>query len=274
MKNKWIYFWIGIFYYPIFHSQDIQIIPENIPITDCTIKNWHLSQRLDSIERYTDTLCSHVDLRWLRVEANDAEVKSKINRTLDDAFFQFFTEVFWDDGDDAWNMWLDTFFVNPKHHSSELYTTATQYWIKKTFIDMTLGMYNMSNQKQILTIAVGYDAFNGGAHAFQSSKVFNFDASSGKQIELSDCFDSNALKLLEKFAQMEWMQNDPDSIFSLSEHPFFLSSNFQFDNNGLHLLYNTYEIGPYAMGPPEILIPTEIYKPLIQPTCLVAQLYK
>lgn len=255
-------------------SQNIRLVPEHIPITDCTLKNWHLTQPLDSIEWFTDTLCSHVDLEFLYVETTNIPLKTLIDSTLDAAFYEFYLTLFEDDLDSKWNHWLDTFLIHPYYHSREIYVSGAQYWLKKNYIDMTLGMYDMTENNDIATIAVGLDAFTGGAHAFQSSKVFNFDIQHAKRINLTDCFTAETLPLIEKFAYINWLQNDPDSIFGLTDYNFFVSPHFIFDSAGLHLLYDAYVIGPYALGPPEIIIPMEFCRPLMNPECTVARVYR
>jgi hypothetical protein len=276
MKSKWLILLgcISLMIYSKARSQKPRLFPEHIPITDCTIRNWHLTQPTDSIDWFTDTLCSHADFEFLYVETPHIALKMLMDSTLDRAFYEYYLTLFEDEMDPKWNSWLDTFLIQPHYHSREMYVTGAQYWLKHNYIDMSLGMYDMSENTEILTIAVGLDAYTGGAHAFQSSQIFNFDIAHSRILHLEDCFPPEHLPLIEKFAQLEWLQNDPDSIFALSDYDFFLSPHFIFDENGLHLMYNAYEIGPYVMGAPEIIIPMEICRPLLHPTSWIARVYK
>ena len=276
MENRriLIYIVISLLISQEVNGQKVRLIPEHIPLRDCSQRDWHLSQPTDSIFWFTDTLCSQVDLEFLHVECDDSSLQKLVQSTLDNAFLEYFFALFEDDVDEKWNHWIDTFFVDPQHHSPELYVSTIQYWLKKNFIEVNLGMYDLTEGTEILTVGLGYDAFTGGAHPFRSSKIFNFDIQQAKRIELSDCFTSETLPLIEKFAYMVWLQNDPDSIFGLTDYDFFISPNFIFDSSGLHLLYDAYDIGPYALGPPEIIIPMEICKPLLRSDCKIATIYK
>ncbi len=94
--------------------------------------------------------------------------------------------------------------------------------------------------------------YYGAAHGFGYSRYFHFNDITGKKIGLEQLFDSVELTLLTNFTlrklQQEMNHEWDDSISS----DFFLTENFLLTNEGISFFYDAYEIGPYAMGYPEI----------------------
>lgn len=94
--------------------------------------------------------------------------------------------------------------------------------------------------------------YYGAAHGFGYSRYFHFNDITGKEIGLEQLFDTAELVLLTNFTlrklQQEMKHEWDDSISS----NFFLTENFLLTNEGISFFYDAYEIGPYAMGYPEI----------------------
>ncbi len=114
----------------------------------------------------------------------------------------------------------------------------------------------------------------GGAHGYGGKSYVNFDTQTYKKLTLSDLFkleDKLQLISLLENSLIEWSDRHDDSSpkgaglqergfqFSLDYIPeesqdwsnnkgWYLSQNFYFDLKGLHVVYNPYEIGPYAFG--------------------------
>jgi hypothetical protein len=83
---------------------------------------------------------------------------------------------------------------------------------------------------------------------------------------LAQLFDTDDLTLLTNFALNKFqaeMNHEWDE--SLTDD-FFLTENFLLSDEGISFFYNAYEIGPYAMGYPEINITWNEIK-----TCLSRQ---
>lgn len=94
--------------------------------------------------------------------------------------------------------------------------------------------------------------YYGAAHGFGYSRYFHFNDITGKEIGLEQLSDSFELTLLTNFTlrklQQEMNHEWDDSI----SNDFFLTENFLLTNEGISFYYDAYEIGPYAMGYPEI----------------------
>lgn len=108
--------------------------------------------------------------------------------------------------------------------------------------------------------------YYGAAHGFGYSRYFHFNKITGKEMGLEQLFDTDDLTLLANFALNKLkveMNHEWDE--SLTED-FFLTENFLLSDEGISFLYDAYEIGPYAMGYPEINITWSEIK-----TCLSRQ---
>jgi hypothetical protein len=103
----------------------------------------------------------------------------------------------------------------------------------------------------------------GGVHPFGTTLFVNFEISTGKAVGITDLLREGALPALESIAEASFRREHKLSPSeSLSEHSynfpgdrFRLNHNFGIGERELVFLFNTYEIGPGAMGPTEIRIP-------------------
>ena len=59
-----------------------------------------------------------------------------------------------------------------------------------------------------------------------------------------------------------------DYISGYNSDKFFATENWRFDKNGLTFLYQSYEIGAYSLGRPELTIPTKDLQGIVRPEIL------
>ena len=139
--------------------------------------------------------------------------------------------------------------------------------------------YYMSNTNKImfqsdslLSYAVEYSDYTGGAHGSYAITYTNIDLNNLVTITEEDLFIPNYKKPLTEIILQQLMKtNNVSSPDSLLEIGFFdindiePNNNFWLDNNGLHYSFNQYEIAPYAMGVIDVAVPynelTAILKP-------------
>lgn len=111
-------------------------------------------------------------------------------------------------------------------------------------------MYQSDN---IISIALTSYMNTGGAHGNLIITFFNFNAQTGKTISNTDLF--NDKKAFYKLAKT-YFQNNVDVKKTLFEpENFVLPANIGYSDEGITLLYNTYEIAPYSEGVIEFTIP-------------------
>ncbi len=107
--------------------------------------------------------------------------------------------------------------------------------------------------EEITTISITSYVNTGGAHGILNISFLNFDNSNGQRIINKDLFkDIDGFK---KIAQIHFKETikEKDVIFENNE--FELPTNIAYTEDGIVLLYNTYEIAPYSTGIIEFAIP-------------------
>lgn len=113
---------------------------------------------------------------------------------------------------------------------------------------------------EIVSIAISSYTNTGGAHGNSVITFYNFDAISGTILQNEDLI--NDLESFTKIAEehfrtdvkLEASESIDDYFFG---EPFHLPANIGFNEEGMILLYNTYEVASYAMGITEFTIPFE-----------------
>ncbi len=106
-----------------------------------------------------------------------------------------------------------------------------------------------------LVYLIDLDMFEGGAHPIRQQLVMNFDAKTGKQIQLDDLFVQGYQYPLNDLL-MEELKNVTKckSLEELHEQDYLLTmdiyapQNFILGDDEITFIYNPYEIAPYSKG--------------------------
>jgi len=112
---------------------------------------------------------------------------------------------------------------------------------------------------ELICVSINSYLDTGGAHGNTVVRFLNFDAQTGKLLEKKDLInDMEAFsKIVEEKFQAQIKPQDQDE----TTEDFFFGMDFQipesigFNDEGVVILYNTYEIASYAQGITEYLIP-------------------
>jgi len=105
----------------------------------------------------------------------------------------------------------------------------------------------------IISLAITNYQNTGGAHGNVVINFLNFDALTGDSISNSDLFsDFSAFESLAKDHFYKEISDKKEDYFEPDN--FILPANMGLNDEGLILLYNTYEIAPYSSGITEIHI--------------------
>lgn len=116
-------------------------------------------------------------------------------------------------------------------------------------------------QGKVVTVVLNSSSYLGGAHGSAAQHYYNFDLKKQKQIELEDLLRPQKKAVLEKLAHeafKTWVTDSKlaDNVADYEQAwPFKLSNNFLLGEQGLILQYGEYEIGPYVVGLPRLVIP-------------------
>ncbi|MEM6515542.1 MAG: DUF3298 and DUF4163 domain-containing protein [Bacteroidota bacterium] len=112
---------------------------------------------------------------------------------------------------------------------------------------------------ELITIAINSYSFTGGAHGNTIIRLFNFDAQTGKALSKEDLISD--LKTFSKIAEQYFEEKTAPKNELGTMQDYFYGEDFQwpetmgFNEEGVILLYNTYEIASYAEGITEFTIP-------------------
>jgi hypothetical protein len=142
------------------------------------------------------------------------------------------------------------------------------------FPDVNEGWYYIADvvvenfTDKILCLSVNDEYYTGGAHGGSGSSFINFNAASGIVMVLDDLlkpgYEGDLTKAGERaFRLARNISTDvnlADEGFEFEGGYFHLNENYGFRPEGIVFFYNIYEIGPYVLGPTEILIPYEEIK--------------
>ena len=108
---------------------------------------------------------------------------------------------------------------------------------------------------ELTSISITSYANTGGAHGNTSINFLNFNSVTGEKLPLEDLF--NNLPAFKKIAKEYFDQAIEDKNGLFNPETFELPENIGFTEEGVILLYNSYEIAPYTTGIIEFTIPIE-----------------
>lgn len=154
---------------------------------------------------------------------------------------------------------IDSFISQHQSFSQEV--DFPQRWSFNVFFDV------LENNDNSLSILLNTDIYTGGAHPLNDICILSFNTETGKKMIISDILkNEKALKslIVKEFRRKRNLSdtvNLTDEGFYSNEWP--LPRNFALLSQGLYIVYNAYEIGPYVLGSTELLIPIDAIKPLL-----------
>ncbi|MBV6552361.1 RsiV family protein [Acinetobacter sp. UGAL515B_02] len=132
----------------------------------------------------------------------------------------------------------------------------------------------LKSQQPVATIVLNTSSYLGGAHGSAMQEYYNFDLKQQKQLHLNDLLLAKQKVALEKLAHeafKAWVIESKLAT-SVDEYEqawkFKLSDNFLLGDDGLILQYGEYEIGPYAVGLPRLVIPYSQLGGILKPEYL------
>jgi len=112
----------------------------------------------------------------------------------------------------------------------------------------------MYQSSEIISIALSTYINTGGAHGILTIRFLNFDPGSGLKLENDKLFnDIEALGAIAKSYFNEFIEENDSVVFDPDK--FSLPQNIGFEEEGIVMLYNTYEVAPYASGIIQFTIP-------------------
>ncbi|HKZ02257.1 MAG TPA: DUF3298 domain-containing protein [Pyrinomonadaceae bacterium] len=130
-------------------------------------------------------------------------------------------------------------------------------------------------------ISIQFDVgtyYSGAAHPNSNSRVFNFDVKKVRTLKLGDLFKPGAkyLQALSSYSVKDLKRQstakgadgmlDDASIESGAGATAKNYENWTITKKGLGIIFDAYQVGPYAAGPQYVLVPYSALKEMIDPT--------
>lgn len=120
----------------------------------------------------------------------------------------------------------------------------------------------------LISVGITTEIFSGGAHGYKTLTFLNFDPATGKLLTKKDILKEEFTAFVEERFREEQGIPENESInstgFWFENETFTLPENIGFSENKIILVYNSYEIAPYAAGEIKIEIPLEEVRPFIR----------
>ena len=141
-------------------------------------------------------------------------------------------------------------------------------------ISLTVKPRIINAGQPLATVMLNSNHYLGGAHGSSTQKYYNFDLKQQKLMQLEDILQPKQKANLEKIAHHafeNWvieteLATDPKEYEQAWK--FSLADNFYLSPQGLVLQYGEYEIGPYVVGLPRLIIDYAQLKTVLKPEYL------
>ena len=137
-------------------------------------------------------------------------------------------------------------------------------------INISLSPKILNADKPLATVVLNSSSYLGGAHGSTAQRYFNFDLVNKKQVKIDQIIENNQKNKLNELAYRAfktWVV-DAKLAENMAEYEqvwkFQLTDNFYLAKQGLILQYGEYEIGPYVVGLPRLMIPYDQLKGVLK----------
>lgn len=139
--------------------------------------------------------------------------------------------------------------------------------------ELTRKMGILSDSCGIVSLQFDESSDLGGAHGMETSTLLTFEAEGGRLLHAEDLFLPGSGEVLAAALEKEFRRvrqiadgvSLSDAGFWVEEGKFPVTSNFAVLPGELLFYYAPYEIGPYAVGPTEVRIPTRAVREILRP---------
>lgn len=111
----------------------------------------------------------------------------------------------------------------------------------------------MYQSPELTSVALTSYTNTGGAHGILNISFLNFNSKTGQSLKNNQLFDD--VETFKNVAEPYFQEATKEKSLLLKHIPFELPANIGYTEEGIVLLYNTYEIAPYSDGIIEFAIP-------------------
>ncbi|WP_020527250.1 DUF3298 and DUF4163 domain-containing protein [Flexithrix dorotheae] len=193
--------------------------------------------------------CTYIEINYPELVGKNAE---KINELVKSEIFNFYfsdAEIV-----GAFDASMINFLRNYQEFKDD-FPDSDQIWNKEI-------NYEIVNQTDdLLSLKVQSNEYTGGAHPNNLVNFLNIDLEDGEKINLDNIISKDYRSKLDQLVDQKYRsqnnltaQDNLKEKKGLFEEKINASENFAITDDGILFYYNNYEIGPYSMGPTEILL--------------------
>ena len=197
-----------------------------------------------------DFQCSIISLEVLKA-TGDTENAEKINLHLRNEVFRLFPEMGLKPGS---LQTLATSFLNEYEKAAEKFAGESPW---QAYVHQNIYL----NTRELLSIGTTAEIFSGGAHGYQNLHFLNLDPTTGETLSLKELFLPGFVALVEKrFRKIHGIPaqaNINSTGLNFEENQFYLPENIGFTEKNVVLIYDSYEIAPYAAEEIRLDIPLD-----------------
>ena len=142
-------------------------------------------------------------------------------------------------------------------------------------VDETLDLAFNHQRGKLAVFLINYYSYGGGAHGVGGYHYLNIDLETKKLLSFDDVFKPNQQAKLKELLWERYTRYGEvkDEEAFTSKDAFEVTDNFYLDHDGIHFVYNVYEIASYAEGPQELVIEWWNAPALLKPEFIQKQYY-
>lgn len=213
--------------------------------------------------------------------------KEELDRLQQIFIGTFFNNIYLDElsPEDAMKAYISNYEDEYKSLSNTYYSDKSR--LEESNMPMWYWYYlNLSNKvmfqnKKLLSNAVEYSDYTGGAHGSYMITYTNIDLEELVTISEEDIFAPDYQKplaaIIVKRLMIQNNVNTPEDLLSVGFFDIddiFPNNNFWLNDEGIHYAFNQYEIAPYVMGVIEVDIPFEDIEALLKSEDTIEKYFK
>lgn len=201
--------------------------------------------------------CSIISLEI--VKAKGAEVSEDINEKLEEHVIQLISS---EEDPETTNLeQLSENFINDYKEAAESFSEEPPW---EAYLNENVYL----KSDDLVSIGITAEIFSGGAHGYKTLTFLNFNPKTGEKYSAEDLFKSEFTAFVEERFRREHNipaeENINSTGFWFKDDNFHLPENIGFEEDKVILVYNSYEIAPYAAGDIYMEIPMEEVRPFLK----------
>jgi hypothetical protein len=212
----------------------------------------------------SDSLCYKIDIQLLKINEGPENVKSAVNKSMEEYIAHELNGFLSDEKSQTnTDVLIRELFDEYKNLARDM-EDFHQTW------EIKISTKVLYQDDHVISIQGSNENYMGGAHGNHWKNILNFDTKTGKNLSQKDIITNQPefLKVAESwFRKTREIPAGADlekEGYLFTNNQFKLPENIGFTENGLLLVYNPYEAGPYSMGEIKYTIPINEVKDFIK----------